>query len=50
METAFKMDIFYTSSAGRSGMFIFALVKKAIFSLWEITADNKYSLKLNDVR
>lgn len=51
METkAVKKDIFYTSSAGRSGTFIFALVKKAIFSLREVTADNKQSLKQDGVR
>lgn len=51
METkAVEKNIFYTSSAGRSGTFIFALVKKAIFSLREVTADNKQSLKQDGVR
>lgn len=51
METkAVEKNIFYTSSAGRSGTFIFALVKKAIFSLREVTADNKQSMKHDGVR
>lgn len=36
------LEILYTSSAGRSGTFIFARVKKAIFSLRGVTAGNEY--------